>query len=449
MAACPQPRRGVVIAAPSSGSGKTTVTLGLLAALRRRGCAVQPFKVGPDYLDTGHHERAAGRPSYNLDTWAMSRSVIAHIASHAAQGAEFCLVEGVMGLFDGAPGEGLSGRGSTADLAALLGWPVILVLDVSGQTETAAALALGCARYRPDIRVAGAILNQVASDRHMELIRPAFERIGMPVFGAVRRRSDVSLPERHLGLVQAGEHEDYPERLRKLVAMIEDCIDLDALRDAADAAPPLAPISGSDVRAVEPPGQRIALARDAAFSFTYSHVLAGWRQAGAEIIPFSPLADEAPPQDCDAVWLPGGYPELHAGQIASASRFIEGLRGLAQRAVAIHGECGGYMVLGEGLEDGDGHRHAMAGLLRVETSFRKRKLHLGYRQAAIRADCALGRAGVRLYGHEFHYATLLSDQGAPLLDCADGSGATIAAGSQSGSVTGSFFHVISALDAES
>ncbi len=376
----------------------------------------------------------------------MPQFLIAHLAAHAAQGADLCLVEGVMGLFDGAPGQGLSGRGATADLAALLGWPVVLVLDVSGQTETAAALALGCARYRPDIHVAGAILNQVASDRHLKLIRPAFERIGVPVLGALRRRPDVGLPERHLGLVHAGEHADYAARLANLATMIEDSVDLDGLRAAADAASPLAPLSGGDVWAVQPPGQRIALARDAAFAFTYHHMLAGWRQAGAEIIPFSPLADEAPRGDCDAVWLPGGYPELYAGQIASASRFMEGLRALAHRGVAIHGECGGYMVLGEGLEDGEGHRHAMAGLLKVETSFRERKLHLGYRQATLRVDCALGRIGARLYGHEFHYATLLSDQGTSLLDCADGTGAITPIGSKVGSVTGSFFHLLAALD---
>jgi cobyrinic acid a,c-diamide synthase len=197
------------------------------------------------------------------------------------------------------------------------------------------------------------------------------------------------------------------------------------------------------LRAIDPPGQRIALARDAAFSFIYSHVLAGWRNAGAEIIPFSPLADEPPCADADAVWLPGGYPELHAGQLAAASRFISGLKSLAGRDVPVHGECGGYMVLGEGLEDADGARHAMTGLLKAETSFRKRKLHLGYRRAALRADCALGRSGTRLYGHEFHYATLVSDAGQPLLDIADGSGTTTSAGSRSGSVTGSFFHLLS------
>jgi cobyrinic acid a,c-diamide synthase len=436
--------RGLLIAAPSSGSGKTTVTLGLLSALRNRGIAVQPFKTGPDYLDTGHHERAAGRLSYNLDTWAMPQALIAGIVAHAARNADICIVEGVMGLFDGGPDRGLSGNGATADLAALLGWPVVIVLDVAGQTETAAALALGCARYRADLRVAGAILNQVASDRHLDLIRPGFERIGIPLLGALRRDADIRLPERHLGLVQAGEHADYEARLAKLAATIESCVDLDSIVAAASEVTASIVVSGAPLRAIDPPGQRIALARDAAFSFTYSHVLAGWRNAGAEIIPFSPLADEPPCADADAVWLPGGYPELHAGQLAAASRFIGGLKSLAGRDVPIHGECGGYMVLGEGLEDADGARHTMTGLLKAETSFRKRKLHLGYRRATLRSDCALGRSGTRLYGHEFHYATLVSDAGQPLLDMADGSGTMTPGGSRSGSVTGSFFHLLSA-----
>lgn len=436
--------RGLVIAAPSSGSGKTTVTLGLLAAFRARGVAVQPFKTGPDYLDTGHHEHAAGRPSFNLDTWAMPEALIADIASQAAADADLSISEGVMGLFDGGPNRGLSGNGATADLAALLGWPVILVLDVSGQTETAAALALGCARYRPDVHVAGVVLNQVASERHDALVRPGFERIGMKVFGALRRADTIRLPERHLGLVQAGEHADYKDRIARLAALVETSLDLDAILIAAREG--RHPERGPDrrVRALDPPGQRVAVAQDAAFSFTYNHILQGWRDAGAEIVPFSPLGDEPPRPDADAVWLPGGYPELHAGRIAAASRFIGSLRALAEKAVPIHGECGGYMVLGEGLEDANGERHAMAGLLPAVTSFRKRRLHLGYRRATLRADCILGTKGAELYGHEFHYATLVSDPGEPLLDVHDGAHAGLTTGSRMGSVTGSFFHLLSA-----
>jgi cobyrinic acid a,c-diamide synthase len=199
---------GLVIAAPRSGAGKTTVTLGLLRALRRRNLSVQPFKCGPDYIDPAFHAVASGRPSFNLDTWAMGEDLLATLATMASAGADIIIAEGVMGLFDGAAARGQSGSGTTADLAALLGWPVVLVLDVSGQTETAAAIALGCAQYRNDITIAGVILNRVASPRHLALITPAFERIGIPVFGAILREDRVTLPERHLGLVQAGEIPD-------------------------------------------------------------------------------------------------------------------------------------------------------------------------------------------------------------------------------------------------
>lgn len=433
--------RGIIVAAPSSGSGKTTVTLGLLAALRKAGVAVQPFKTGPDYIDTGHHARAAGRPSFNLDTWAMPPDLIASIVAQTTASADISIAEGVMGLFDAGPSRGLSGNGSTADLAASLGWPVILVLDVSGQTETAAALALGCATYRPDVHVAGVILNQVASERHEALIRPGFDRIGLKIFGSLHRTEKIHLPERHLGLVQADEHADYLDRIASLADIITTSVDLEAILAAASEVN-FPQDAGLRTRAVDPPGQRIAIAHDAAFSFTYNHVLQGWRDAGAEITPFSPLGNEAPRTDADAVWLPGGYPELYAGQLAAASHFIGGLSTLAERNIPIHGECGGYMVLGQGIEDANGERHAMAGLLAAETSFRTRKLHLGYRRATLRTDGALGRKGTTLYGHEFHYATLVTDAGEPLLDMEDGTQSKTTTGSRRGSITGSFFHLL-------
>ncbi len=433
---------GLIISATHSGAGKSTVTLGLLAALRRRGTIVQPFKTGPDYIDTAHHGLAAGRPSYNLDTWAMPPAAIRAIVADACVGADLAVVEGVMGLFDGVSEQGKSGRASTADLAALTGWPVVLVLDVAGQTETAAALALGCARYRTDVRVAGVILNRVASARHAGLITPAFERIGIKVLGAVPRDAGLEIPERHLGLMQAMELEA-SERLVRLADVLSDALDTDALVASAEVPsfggvgdPGSAPL-------LKPPGMRIALAQDEAFSFAYAHLLSQWRAQGAEIVPFSPLADEAPDTQADAVWLPGGYPELHAGRLAAAHRFKRGLAELAARSVPIHGECGGYMVLGEGLEDADGNRHEMTGLLKAETSFAKRRLHLGYRDARLLSDCVLGRQGAALAGHEFHYATLVADRGPALLECRDaGQASHRRIGSRIGSVTGTFIHLI-------
>ena len=438
---------GLIIAAPRSGAGKTTITLGLLRALRRRGHNVQPFKCGPDYIDPAFHEMAVGRASYNLDSWAMGAGLIATLAATASTDAELSVAEGVMGLFDGAAARGQSGSGTTADLASLLRWPVVLVLDVTGQTETAAAVALGCASYRDDIDIAGVILNRAASARHLALMAPAFERIKLPVFGAILRDSAIALPERHLGLVQAGEIADIDQYLEKLADVIDAAVDVDAIRRSARPAKVLPP--AGDERAnqskhpLQPPGQRIALAQDRAFSFMYPHLLGRWRQAGAEIIPFSPLADEAPDPTADAVWLPGGYPELHAGTLASADVFRGGLRALAERSVPIHGECGGYMVLGRGIEDAGGARHEMAGLLALETSFARRKLHLGYRRARLQRDCALGAEGAELFGHEYHYASTVSVNGDSLVDCRDGSGASVPEqGLRHGSTTGTFFHVI-------
>ena len=423
---------GVVVAATRSGAGKTTIALGLMRALVRRGHAVQPYKCGPDYIDPAFHGVAAGRPSYNLDHWAMSPPTLAALA--AGHPADIAVAEGVMGLFDGT-----GGRGATADVAAAVGWPVILVLDVTGQTETAAAIAAGCARYREDVHVAGVILNRVSSPRHLSLIRPALARIGLPLLGAIPRDARLTLPERHLGLVQASETTDLDVRLDDFAAVIGDTIDLDAVLQAARPSR----ASGTAVGLIDPPGQRIGLARDSAFSFTYPHMLANWRTRGAEIIPFSPLADEAPPADADAIWLPGGYPELHAARLSQAARFREGLRRAAARAVPIHGECGGYMVLGQGLEDAEGHRHAMVGLLGLETSFSKRRLHLGYRQARLLGDSCLGRAGTEILGHEFHYATVVSATDPALVDCRDAAGATVTeGGARRGSVSGSFFHAI-------
>lgn len=266
------------------------------------------------------------------------------------------------------------------------------------------------------------------------------ERAGLPVLGALMREAGLVLPERHLGLVQARETADLDARLDRLADLAEAGIDLDAVLAAAGGAVP-----ASTAALPAPPGQRVAVASDAAFSFLYPHLEAGWRAAGAEILPFSPLADEAPPDAADACWLPGGYPELHAGRLAGASRFLDGLRAFA-RTRPVHGECGGYMVLGRSLEDADGTTHAMAGLLPVATSYRKRRLHLGYRVAHLCADGLLGRRGARLVGHEFHYASELSpaaSEGVALARVADAEGADLGlAGHRIGSVGGSFFHLI-------
>ena len=429
---------GLLIAAPRSGSGKTMVTLGLLRALLRQGLRVQPYKCGPDYIDTGYHRLASGRAAFNLDSWAMDAALI-HALADEATGTNLALAEGVMGLFDGAPAMGASGNGSSADIAAALGWPVLLVLDIAGQSQSAAAIAQGFRAMRPDVPIAGVILNRVASPRHEATVRGAMAAIDMPVLGAIPRSASLVLPERHLGLVQAQEHADAGQRIDRIADSIAPHLDLPAVIAAASTrANPAAPWR------CPPPGQRIALAQDAAFSFTYAHLVAGWRAAGAEILPFSPLADEAPALDADAVWLPGGYPELHAGRIAAAGRFLSGLRHHAQDR-AVHGECGGYMVLGQAIIDAEGRSHAMAGLLGLVSSFAERRLHLGYRSARLLGPMGGHPAGATLRGHEFHYSTIVAQPDAPLADMTDAAGEPVAStGSRRGPVTGSFFHLIGA-----
>ena len=396
--------RALMIAAPRSGSGKTTATLGLLRAFKRRGVDVVGLKSGPDYIDPAFHAAASGREGVNLNSWAMAPALLAALAARAAGESVLALCEASMGLFDGVPAE--SGRtGASADVAAALGMPVLLVVDVTGQAQSAAAIVKGCAAYDERLKVAGVIVNRVGSERHRRLVVEAIEAMGISVVGALPRNDTIALPERHLGLVQAGETDALEARLEAIADFIEthvDCGRVLALAGARDCALPVrAPI------AVRPPGQRIALARDAAFSFIYPHLVQGWRAAGAEIVPFSPLADEPPPSDCDLCWLPGGYPELHAGQLAAAARFRAGLRRFAETR-PVHGECGGYMALGQSLVDASGVVHAMAGLIGVETSFEKRRMTLGYREARIASNCALGTAGLILRGHEFHYATIVA-----------------------------------------
>lgn len=432
---------GLLVAAPRSGSGKTTVTLGLQRALRRRGLRVRGLKCGPDYIDPAFHEAATGAPSCNLDSFAMGGDLLAALAGRACRDADIVVAEGSMGLFDGVRGEP-GETGASADIAARFGWPVLLVLDVSGQAQSAAAVALGCARYDPRISIAGVVLNKVASERHRRLVEAGLSGVGLPVLGTLPRRPDIVLPQRHLGLVQAGETADIEARLEALADLVEAALDLDRV---VAAASPTALTTAPRPRPLRPPGQRVALACDAAFSFVYPHVLEGWREAGAEIVPFSPLADEPPPQGCDSCWLPGGYPELHAGRLAAASRFLDGLRAFARKG-PVHGECGGYMVLGRALADADGHGHAMAGLLPVETSYARRRLHLGYRVARLARDGPLGAGGETLVGHEFHYASVTAgdpDPGSALAAIRDADGADLGlAGHQIGRVSGSFFHAV-------
>ncbi|MBN9070235.1 MAG: cobyrinate a,c-diamide synthase, partial [Rhizobiales bacterium] len=410
--------RGFIVGAPRSGSGKTSVTIGILRALSRRGLSVRGAKSGPDYIDPEFHAAATGWPGVNLDSWAMPPDLLAHLARKAADDADIVVVESAMGLFDGIEaGEGRSGAAS--DLAARLGLPVILVLDVSGQSRSAAAIAKGFATYDPRVRVAGIVLNKVASERHRSQCAEAIGKLGLPVVGAIMRNPDMELPERHLGLVQAREVRALDAFIERIADVMERSLDLDAIV-ALGAELSLA--GPATVSSLPPPGQRIAFAHDDAFGFLYPHLQSTWREAGAELRFFSPLGDEAPPDDCDVCWLPGGYPEMHGGRLAAAERFQGGMRRFAETR-PVHGECGGYMVLGESIEDADGISHPMLGLLGHSTSFAKRRLNLGYRQARLLDDGILGRRGELARGHEFHYASVVkAGNDMPLAEIADGLG---------------------------
>lgn len=436
---------GLIIAAPASGAGKTTVMLGLLAALRARGLVVQPFKNGPDYIDPAFHRAASGRASFNLDSWAMPGAMLDGMLA-AAEGADLVLAEGSMGLFDGVAVPGACGNGATADLAQRMGWPVVLVIDASGQAQTAAAVAQGLARFRDGVTVAGVILNRIASPRHAALVRAGMAEAGITVLGALPKRAGIAMPERHLGLVQAEEQPDLQTLIAEAAGLMRESLDLEALIAAASSSTtPVPPIR------ITPPGQRIALARDAAFSFVYPHLLHGWRRAGAEVLPFSPLADQGPDSSADVCWLPGGYPELHGPTLAAADHFRTGLRAFADRK-PVHGECGGYMAMGQAIIDTDGTRHQMAGLLGLVTSFALRKMHLGYRVARLAQPIPGQPAGGRLKGHEFHYSSILDQPDAPLADVTDATGAKVAETGSArlqpggGLSSGTYFHLIAGVE---
>ncbi len=416
-----------VVAAPASGSGKTMLTLGLLRAFRNQGLKVASAKVGPDHIDPRFHEAASGSPCLNLDPWAMKPDLMRSLLTGLVKDSDVVIIEGVMGLFDGPHGA----RGSTSDLAQELQIPIILVLNASRQGQSIAALAQGFINFNPRLKFAGILLNRVASDRHAAILASALEPLKIPLLGAVRQSDSLTWPSRHLGLVQAQENQQLEEFIETVASTVsrETIIDKTEIEETRIESTPQFPLP--------PLGQKIAVAEDLAFSFAYPHILQSWKKSGAEISLFSPLKDETPRDDSDAVFLPGGYPELHAGQLAQSRKFFGHLQ---DTKAVIYGECGGYMVLGDAIIDGDGKSHAMAGLLPVTTSFAQRKLHLGYRQLK-----PLGGPWSKpLRGHEYHYSTIESEGKADRLFMAgDAAGQNLGEiGLRRGNVMGSYAHII-------
>lgn len=428
---------GVLIAAPGSGAGKTTITLALLRLLSRRGMRVCGAKSGPDYIDPKFHESACGAPCPNLDAWAMHPDRLRALAQNT--GGDLLVVEGAMGLFDGAPP---NGAGSAADLAKLLQLPVILVVNASHMAQSVAALVAGFVHHDRDLNVAAVILNNVGSVRHDAMLRAALAPLGLPILASLFRRADLALPSRHLGLVQASERADLDLFLDKAADALEDTLDFDALLNiAAPVAAPTAHFGREHPAGIAPPAQIIAVAQDRAFAFCYPHLLDDWRRAGAEIRLFSPLANDPVPE-AGFVYLPGGYPELHGGVLAAADTFINSLK-KASQSIDIYGECGGYMALGEVIIDANGVAHEMAGLLNLETSFAKRKIHLGYRDLVPLRGPFIAQKDREIKAHEFHYATTVCADGPALFRAQNAEGADLGEmGLSNGRVHGSFVHII-------
>ncbi|AEV15272.1 Cobyrinic acid a,c-diamide synthase [Thermus sp. CCB_US3_UF1] len=382
----------LLLAAPHSGAGKTTLALALLQALRERGLAVQPFKVGPDYIDPTHLELASGRRPYNLDGFFLDGEGLLSLFRHGARGADLALIEGVMGLFDGKDPQGRVG--STAQVARLLQAPVVLVVDAGGMAGSIAPLVQGFARFDPGVRVVGVLANRVGSARHAEILREALAPLGLPLLGWLPLDPGLELPERHLGLVLAGEVRPPLEALRKALRL-----DLEGLLRLAGEAPPL-PEAPPFLPERHPPRARVAYAWDRAFRFYYPEALELLEALGAELIPFSPLADGALPQ-AEALLLGGGYPELFARELSENTPMREAIRRFRGPVVA---ECGGYMYLSRGLWVGEAF-FPMVGLVPGEARMGERPV-LGYREVEALRDSPLAQRGEAFKGHEFHYAHL-------------------------------------------
>ncbi|MFK7902100.1 MAG: cobyrinate a,c-diamide synthase [Nitratireductor sp.] len=422
-----------MIAAPSSGSGKTVITLALLRAFKNAGINVQSAKAGPDYIDPQFHAIASKSSSINLEPWGMSEDKLKYFAN--AQNGELLICEAMMGLFDG----GADGKGSAADLAKTLGMPVVLVIDCAKQSHSVAALVGGFVKYDEAVQVAGVILNKVGSQRHESILRDALGKINMSVFGVVYRDEKLKLPSRHLGLVQAGEQDNIEDFIEGAAQTIAQNCDMALLQQCA--APLFNSVDTPAELFTAPLGKHIAIAKDEAFSFIYPHLILEWEKQGAHISYFSPLADEAPNENADAIYLPGGYPELHAQKLQDATQFHSAMHTAKARGVLIYGECGGYMVLGESIIDATGKAHKMLGLLNLQTSFEKRKLHLGYRRLEALDSFVMGQ---KLAAHEFHYTVAIKEEGTPLFNAKDALGIDVGnVGLRADNVMGSYMHIIS------
>ncbi|MEV7914755.1 cobyrinate a,c-diamide synthase [Streptomyces griseus] len=399
----------LVIAAPASNSGKTTVATGLMAAFAARGLAVSPHKVGPDYIDPGYHSLATGRPGRNLDAYMCGPELIAPLFAHGSAGCDLAVVEGVMGLYDGASGQGE--LASTAQVAKLLRAPVVLVVDASSQSRSVAALVHGFASWDPEVRIGGVILNKVASDRHEALLRDALDESGLPVLGVIRRAPQVATPSRHLGLVPVAERQgDAVDAVRAMGERVRAGCDLDALMALARTAPALADepwspayapaASASPAAPAHGPRPVVAVAGGAAFTFAYAEHAELLTAAGAEVVTFDPLRDEKLPAGTAGLVIGGGFPEMYAPELSANEPLRRAVTELALSGAPVAAECAGLLYLARELDG-----KPMCGVLDAEARMSER-LTLGYRQAVAVSDSALAVAGTRMRGHEFHRTVL-------------------------------------------
>lgn len=407
-------KQAFLVAGTHSGCGKTTIALGLLAAFRARGLRVQPFKVGPDFIDPGLHGLVAGRTSRNLDGWMLGRAYNVELFRRLAQDSDIALVEGVMGLFDGY--DGTSESGSSAEMAKWLGIPAVLVVDARSMARSAAALIQGYINFDPALAVCGVIFNRIGGPGHLEYLREAVGSAfpDLAVFGALPREEAVGIPERHLGLVTADEVAPGARWRENLASLLERSLDLDLLlektrfageppRPRPEPAPPVPPVT-------------VAVARDAAFCFYYPDNFELLERAGARLRFFSPVSGQAVPEECSGVYLGGGYPELFAEAISANSAFLESIRASADRGMPIYAECGGLMTLGRFIDTMEGRRFPMAGVLPFGTRMLRRRKALGYTEVVLRRDCLLGSAGAAIRGHEFHYSEIAGEEEAGALE---------------------------------
>jgi cobyrinic acid a,c-diamide synthase len=401
--------KALLVAAPHSGAGKTSISLALMAALRRRGHRVQAFKVGPDFIDPGHHALATGKPSHNLDGWMLSPKENLAIFQRHSQGADLCIVEGVMGLFDGFSGD--SDQGSSAQMAKLLGLPVLLTINARAMARSLAALALGFVSFDPELSWAGLIANKVGSEAHADMLRQAMQSVPqLPMLGALHRNADIAMPERHLGLITAEEGGFDQAALDRLADWLEQGVDLDAL---LSALPEVAQSAGPCPHESRPIRARLAVARDQAFCFYYPENLRRLEQAGAKLLFFSPVNRDSLPNGADGLYLGGGYPELYAQSLAANDTLRQQVAEMAQAGKPIYAECGGMMFLGRELEDLEGRTWPMAGVLPFKSRMLSRLKRLGYREIVTRHNTCLGPSGTRARGHEFHYSELVDLEHTP------------------------------------